>query len=562
MTAIAAMGCGESKPSAVADAAGSIADGATGGDASSAGAATWYKTALPVLQRRCNQCHVKGGAAPFALDDYASAKAMLPAGLASIAAKRMPPWMPSGDCRHYAAERGMPAEDVAALQAWQAAGAPLGDPAQAPPAATATDAGAQLPDRAPDWQLQAVEPYTADAKQPDDYRCFAVGPAITAETWTQAMRITPGDKASVHHVILYLIAPSAAAQVDKKDAASPGLGWTCFGGPGVNPAQNIGGWVPGTVPQVHTDEAGIRIPPGSRLVLQVHYNTNGHVPKPDQTRADVWLHAKPPKNLLTIRPLPNFGIAIAAGDANSQHSKVFENTGAATWNIVSVTAHMHQLGKRIAVHKEGKDGQSAACLVDIEHWDFNWQQSYRFLPGENVAVAPGERLVLECSYDNSQGHQPVVNGQQKPPVNVTWGEGTADEMCLAYVTLIEPYVELPKSSGTDAACNGAQGCLDDCKATGGSAGLCAIQCGSKKGGKCLNCLLPGIIGCGAQNGCPSQAQAVIDCFAACQKDPAGVQSCVAAKCLAPLAAFNTCSAPLLAEGGLCHGEGDSCGVQF
>jgi hypothetical protein len=44
--------------------------------------------------------------------------------------------------------------------------------------------------------------------------------------------------------------------------------------------------------------------------------------------------------------------------------------------------------------------------------------------------------VVECHYDNSPGNQPVVDGQRLPPRDVTWGEGTHDEMCLSYIMAI------------------------------------------------------------------------------------------------------------------------------
>lgn len=554
VTVVVMIGCGsDANPPASGVDASATSDAAP--------TATWHNTAKPIFDRHCNQCHTKGGPAPFALTDYDGAKAMLGASLAAIEAKRMPPWLPSPDCRHYEAERLMPAADVAALKAWQLAKAPLGTPSTAPGSGSGPPvaSGPTLPTRPADWKLQSSEAYTASAAVTDDYRCFAVGPDITQETWIAASRVTPMDKASVHHVILYLVAPTAAGQVAKLDAASPGVGWTCYGGPGVGPAQNVGGWVPGAIPAVYPADAGIRIAPGSRLVLQVHYNTQGHAPAPDQTLAELWLHDKPPANLLSIRPLPNFGIQIAAGDADSKHSKGFDHSGAKPWTIVGVMAHMHQLGKHISVHKEGA---APACLIDIPDWDFHWQQGYRFKPGEEVLVAPGEKLVLECSYDNSAANQPAVNGVQKTPTDVTWGEGTGDEMCLAYVTTIEPYVELPKSSGTDALCSGAQACYDGCIQGGKSTVLCSMQCGNKAGGKCLSCLMQGIIGCSAQNGCPQQAQTVIDCLGKCSKDPAGMQACVVSSCMSGVLAFDACAAPLLAKDAICHGEGVACGVAF
>ena len=51
-----------------------------------------------------------------------------------------------------------------------------------------------------------------------------------------------------------------------------------------------------------------------------------------------------------------------------------------------------------------------------------------------MPIAP-TTLQLECDYDNSFANQPMVNGQQGTPKDVSWGESTLDEMCLTYLTV-------------------------------------------------------------------------------------------------------------------------------
>ena len=56
----------------------------------------------------------------------------------------------------------------------------------------------------------------------------------------------------VHHVILFRVPPDKVAQARKKDAETPGDGWTCFGNsgiddrdPGLDDAPWVGAWAPG-----------------------------------------------------------------------------------------------------------------------------------------------------------------------------------------------------------------------------------------------------------------------------------------------------------------------------
>ena len=62
---------------------------------------SWNRDALPIVQARCQGCHVEGGIAPFALTTYADADAHRDAIAADVQSHKMPPWMPSDSCQSY-----------------------------------------------------------------------------------------------------------------------------------------------------------------------------------------------------------------------------------------------------------------------------------------------------------------------------------------------------------------------------------------------------------------------------------------------------------------------------
>ena len=101
--------------------------------------------------------------------------------------------------------------------------------------------------------------------------------------------------------------------------------------------------------------------------------------------------------------------------------------------IYTAGHHMHELGTSQRTELQHLDG-STTCLLDTPDWDFAWQGRYTF---ENpIVFGPDDTLWMGCTWDNSAGNQPVINGVVKEPVTVAWGEGTSDEMCLSgfYVT--------------------------------------------------------------------------------------------------------------------------------
>ena len=99
--------------------------------------------------------------------------------------------------------------------------------------------------------------------------------------------------------------------------------------------------------------------------------------------------------------------------------------------VVSVAGHMHRLGRSIRLTLKRSDG-SETVLLDIPKWDFHWQGTY-FLK-EPLKVGPTDTVTITCAYDNTQSKR-AQEGFITPMGDVTWGEGTEEEMCLAYADI-------------------------------------------------------------------------------------------------------------------------------
>jgi hypothetical protein len=92
--------------------------------------------------------------------------------------------------------------------------------------------------------------------------------------------------------------------------------------------------------------------------------------------------------------------------------------------------HMHELGSvgRLAILRKNGD---VDCLLNITRWDFHWLSDYYLT--EPVRIDPGDKLYLECHWDNSAGHQKIVRGEPQRPRTIGWG--LDEEMCAATVTV-------------------------------------------------------------------------------------------------------------------------------
>ena len=233
-------------------------------------------------------------------------------------------------------------------------------------------------------------------------------------------------------------------------------GWHCLGMGGIGGSplpRQIGGWVPGAGREPPPEGTGIGIKPGSVMIVQMHYNTLVAEPKPDQSLILVETAQqvdRPSSSFLIADPnwLAPGGMPIAAGDPNARHEVTLPTNILALvrgepagigfedpWVMHAGFIHMHTRGTTGRLTLLRKNG-TRQVMLDIRDWDFNWQSTYGF--ERELLMEPGDRIKLECTWDNTQANQDIVNGVQQKPKYIEWGDGTGDEMCLYSVLMTEP----------------------------------------------------------------------------------------------------------------------------
>jgi hypothetical protein len=413
-------------------------------DTDLAAEATYYQHVKPILDARCTGCHVPDGIAPFELGTYEQATAMKAGIRAHVNARTMPPWLAAEGCTEYQHDFSLTQTQIDTITAWVDQDTPEGDPNN--PADPLPEVGGGL--TRTDLTLKMPEPYTAQSS-PDDYRCIPIEWPEDSTKYVTGFGVNPDQDQLVHHVIAYLAAPALADEVAQKDAAEDGPGYTCFGGPGVgtqNPTDSnattwLGSWAPGGLGSNFPDGTGIKVEPGSTVILQVHYNTLIAEPAADQSEITLKLDDQVDKEALYIpwtnpQWLNGDSMMIPAGTSDTTHKWGFNIAAVIGQNVVihDVAFHMHNLGEKGRLWIEHADG-SESCLLDIPAWDFDWQFGYRLKNTKTLTST--DKLNIECEWDNSAQNQPVVDGERLPPRDVTWGDRTTDEMCLGlfYVTM-------------------------------------------------------------------------------------------------------------------------------
>lgn len=320
--------------------------------------------------------------------------------------------------------------------------------------------------------LSMPQPYrpAAPSGGTDEYRCFLLDPALSAPAFLTGSQFLPQNADVVHHAIVFRVQPGQVAAASRLDASTPGPGWTCFGGAGVS-SDWVGHWAPGTDETLLGADLGYPLPPGSRLILQVHYNllaTGGAAGGVDHSGIRLRLTDRAGlRSLRTALLMAPVELACAANETGPLCERdaavrdVERRFGVGSGAVVralygscnrgrvpapatvqqcdhpapgagtvhAVGGHMHLLGRSITVQLNPGTSR-AATLLDVPAYDFD-EQAVRPLP-DPVAVRPGDTLRVTCTHDVTV-RQRLPQLRELPPRYVVWGEGTSDEMCLGLV---------------------------------------------------------------------------------------------------------------------------------
>jgi hypothetical protein len=219
---------------------------------------------------------------------------------------------------------------------------------------------------------------------------------------------------------------------------------------------------------------------------------------------------------------------------------------------------MHLRGTRLLAEVVRGDAPSDhECALSIPRWDFHWQQSYRLLEDDRVVLEAGDGVRLTCAYDNSADNQPVVDGVRAEPVDVAWGEGTGDEMCILYYSALKPFT--PSATGSTTPCGAAASCL---KACGAESSLgCVMGC-SAASASCQLCTLRAGLRC-SEFSCLAPLREAGECLGTCLGSNVMLGSnsgrCMARECASTYEALEGCMDPALTSGE-CGAELAACGI--
>lgn len=407
---------------------------------------TYYQHIKPILDARCGPCHNENGIGPFSLHDYSLAKKWAAVSASAVKARTMPPFPPDdANCAEIEDARKMSDDERRMLLDWVKGGTPEGD-SQAAPQVT-VDAPRDVLGE-PTRTFDASEPYDPDTSKGDDYRCFLIDPKIT-EPWTflQSLGIRTSNWARIHHAIVYLVPPALVASAAAVDLAEAGPGWSCYFSPKVDGVIPAGGYAPGAVQKPYPGDTTVPIQTGTQFIVELHLH-EAYNEDPVEFSVATWEFPAPVDSYPGGLPMFTSNFVIPPGEPSvkapmrgnfiaadqeplqtDDPNAVHEAKAGLIWGA---DFHMHLRGKTARVELVHADG-SRECLLSIPRWDDRWQGSYTFK--NPIRAVAGDHVEATCEWDNSEAHQPTIDGKKLTPKELRWGVNALDEMCNSSLSL-------------------------------------------------------------------------------------------------------------------------------
>jgi thiol-disulfide isomerase/thioredoxin len=378
------------------------------------GTITYTKHVSRIMQKNCQECHRPEQVGPMSLLTYEDAVAWSGMIQEVVTDKRMPPWYADPQHGKFSNDRTLSKEDRENLLGWIEQGCPKGEAADMPPAkefAKGWTIGK------PDVVFTMDKEYTVPSKTEKKsiaYQPFFVKTNFEEDRWIQAAEVRPGNRAVVHHIIVYVIGDfKTFEQERKKDPIGTGF---------------LAAYAPGDLPLVCPEGTAKKVPKGAILGFQMHYTPTGTEEK-DRSSIGLIFAKQPPKYEVKTRAIRQNKFEIPSGADNYEVKS--QSTFDKDTELLSLLPHMHLRGKDFVYEVTYPDGKKET-LLSVPKYDFSWQSNYRL--EKPLQLPKGTRIDCTAHFDNSDKNR----NNPDPTKAVRWGEQTWEEMMIGFVDYVVP----------------------------------------------------------------------------------------------------------------------------
>ncbi len=372
---------------------------------------TFTKDVLPILQRSCQRCHRPGSVAPMSLLTYEEVRPWARAIRDRTAQREMPPWYVESNVgvRAFKEDPSLSDEEIATVGLWVDAGAPRGNPADAPPPIELASLD-EWRIGTPEWVVELPEEQTIGAVDADRWLDIWADSRLTEDRYIKAVETkpSPGAYRVVHHV--------ATSMRWEEEDGEEGGGF-------------LNEYAMGKNGDIFPDGTGRLIKAGAQIRFNMHYSSVGEAVT-DRTRVGFQLYPKgyvPERVLISRHVGDSFDTLDIPPGAENVRSDGYYVLPEPT-QVTGFQPHMHIRGKRMcveAIHPNGRI-ETLSCTGH----NFGWHIVYNYADEQAPLLPAGTILHVMGWHDNT-----AANRYNPDPKNwVGFGNRSIDDMSFAWMS--------------------------------------------------------------------------------------------------------------------------------
>ena len=363
----------------------------------------------PILSKRCVQCHVSGGIAPFAMDSYEAVRGWSSMIKEVLLTRRMPPMQVDPRIKHFTNASYIKPSEMRILIQWIDQGA-LSDRSTDDPLKLASSKNTLWELGEPDYILR-LPAFRVPATGVLDYENVTLDLPFTKGVWIKSVQFIPGDKRALHHLMTYV------APTDFTENSGPSEARDSW--------KFLEGYAPGKDSAISfPDHSGVFIPARSTLSVSLHYTTFGKEAI-DQTIIGLYFADEKPRFEYSTYALSRDGSDILIPPSVAEYKMGASHTFTQEIVLHGLRPHMHYRGKYMRMSVQYPDG-TLEDLINVPDYNFAWQPTYRLT--KPILLPSGSRVIIDGAFDNS-----IYNlGNPDPYALVQGGAQSWDEMFIGY----------------------------------------------------------------------------------------------------------------------------------
>lgn len=371
--------------------------------AASQGQVTFTKDVAPILQRSCQNCHRPGSVAPMSLMSYEDVRPWARSIKTRVSKREMPPWGIDKNVgiQEFKEDISLTDQERAKVVKWVDEGAPMGNPADTPPAITFTDNRPwHIGNGKPDLIVSMPKPFKVPAVGADVTLEFLAETGLTEDRYLKAIETKPDPKSLkvVHHAALDIVEPGNGLDATRDNYGMGGA------------RSFLSEYALGKDADIFPEDTGRLVKAGSKVNFNMHYYSTGEEVE-SMTSVGMVFYPKGyvPKHVVITQHIgENADLDIPAGTIGRVDGYTTLSHHA---QLVMIQPHMHSRGKRQCVEailpattgevSRGNGSKTDRITLNCINFDMNWNISYKYKDEAAPILPKGTVIHITSWYDNT-----------------------------------------------------------------------------------------------------------------------------------------------------------------